>query len=144
MKNTLIRLIVFFSCVMCFCNVYAEKNAQDIKNNAEKLVFTDPQKPIVVSKSSPIITVKLKSNPTTGYSWYLTKYDSMLIEPLSGSYIRPVSQLAGAPGYILWKFKVKPAAFTVPVITRISLIYARPWDLTDATSNQLVVVTENH
>ena len=37
--------------------------------------MSDPSKPIVVQSSAPEFTIHLASNPTTGYSWFLKKYN---------------------------------------------------------------------
>jgi inhibitor of cysteine peptidase len=91
--------------------------------------FTDPAKPIMVGKTSSTFTIKLKSNPTTGFSWFLVGYDSNVIKPVSHKYYAPNTKLVGASGYEKWIFKVKPAGFVVPQITKIQLAYTRPWNL---------------
>ena len=91
--------------------------------------FTNPAKPIYVDSSSDTLTIKLKANPTTGYSWYLQSIDSPWLVPLSHRYVPPVSQLAGAPGYDVWTFKIKPTYKMVPFYTEIELIYTRPWQV---------------
>ena len=91
--------------------------------------FTDPAKPIVVSKQHPIFTIKLPSNRTTGFMWVLVHYNDHLIEPLSAAYRAPDSKLIGAPGYEIWKFKVKTIGCVVPQVTNLKLSYARSWNL---------------
>ena len=94
---------------------------------AEDNNFTDPTKSIQVSLGSPTILLKLKSNPTTGYSWFLVDYNHDLLTPLKWKYMPPTSDLVGASGYELWTFQVNQKAFMVPQLTQITLQYTRPW-----------------
>ena len=91
--------------------------------------FTDLNKPIVVSKKSPVVTITLPSNSTTGYMWILTKYNNNLIKPLKQKYYGSKKNLAGAGGYEVWTFRVKSSGFTVPQVIEVNLIYAQPWEL---------------
>lgn len=106
--------------------------------------FTDPAKTIVVSKKSPTITIKLKANPTTGFSWFLAHYDDKLLIPISAKYYPPSdNKLIGAPGFTVWKFRVRNNAFNVPQMTNIALQYMRPWTLEGAMRVFITVITEN-
>ena len=98
----------------------AEKKPQEVG-------FTDPNKAIQITKQAQKVILKLKSNPTTGYSWLLVHYDPNLVEPISRKYVAPKSQSVGAPGYEVWRFAVNAKAFVVPQMTEITLQYARPW-----------------
>lgn len=91
--------------------------------------FTDLNKPIMVSKKDPVVTLTLQSNRTTGFKWLLTKYDSNMLKPISQKYYAPKKKLPGAGGYEVWKFKVKPLGFKVPQVIDINLLYAQPWEL---------------
>lgn len=95
---------------------------------AQNIDFTNPQKSLLATPSSANIIIKVKSNPTTGYSWFLVNYNENLLSPISHKYYAPTSQLVGASGYELWKFRVNTAAFIMPQITTITLQYARPWE----------------
>lgn len=88
------------------------------------------EKPIaVVSPNKTTFEIQLKSNPTTGYSWFLRDYNNNLLEPVKHEFIAPKDKkLAGAPGMESWKFKAKPAAFLVPQETTIRFVYMRPWE----------------
>lgn len=105
------------------------------------LRFTDLSKPIVVTQKSPFFTITLQSNATTGFTWFLTNYDSKLVTPLSMTYHPPISQMVGAPGIMEWKFKVNPEAFIVPEYTTIALAYMRPWTMHGVTYYNAIIVT---
>lgn len=106
-------------------------NEVDTKSNN---VFTEEKLNILVSPHQPEFTLKLKSNPTTGYTWFLRGYDSNLISPVKHSFQAGNQKLMGAPGFEYWTFRVKPAGFTVPQQTMIRMIYARPWASSDSST----------
>jgi inhibitor of cysteine peptidase len=92
-------------------------------------IYTQDKLAAVVTSDQPEFVIKLKSNPTTGYSWFLRDYNFELIVPISHVF-EPAEdkKLLGAPGYETWIFKAKPAAFVVPQQTSIRFVYARPWE----------------
>lgn len=90
--------------------------------------FSSDKKPLTVQAKKPEFTLTLQSNATTGYSWFLKRYNRHLFSSVTHRYVAPNSQLAGAPGYEVWTFKLAPAAFKVPQTTKIVMVYARPWE----------------
>ena len=95
---------------------------------AEKpAVYTEDKLGVTVTAEQPQFIIKLKSNPTTGYSWFLRKYDEKLLKPVKQNFIPGDKKLIGAPGYQEWIFTVKQDAFVVPQQTIIHFVYARPW-----------------
>lgn len=124
----MIRLAGFISFLtLLFCsNSYADNNG--VANVTPPV--SNPQKSITVTQNAPQFTITLSSNPTTGYSWYLSGYDSNLLNVVSHTYTSAANtKLIGAGGTETWVFSVKPAAFSAPHITTINLIYARSWDV---------------
>jgi inhibitor of cysteine peptidase len=94
--------------------------------------FTDPNKTIVIKADKPEFVIELTANPTTGYTWLLKSYDNSLILPIKHHYVaNKANKLAGAGGKERWLFEVKSKGFSVPHVTKIILIYARPWNLQD-------------
>jgi len=92
-------------------------------------VFQQSKPAVTVTVDKPEFVIKLKSNPTTGFSWFLKDYDAGLIEAVGHKYYPSGNKnLIGAPGFELWSFKVKPAAFTVPHELEIKFVYVRPWE----------------
>lgn len=106
----------------------------EVKGTANNNVYTQDQVNISVAAKQPTFVIKLKSNPTTGYSWFLREYDSNIITPVKRTYQAPDTKLIGAPGFDLWTFKVKPNAFLVPHQTTLRMIYARPWQGSDSAT----------
>jgi inhibitor of cysteine peptidase len=85
-----------------------------------------------VNPSQSDMVLRLKSNRTTGYGWYLKTYDHNLLSLKSYRYIAPNAQLAGAPGVEEWHFKVLSTANIAPQLSQITFSYMRPWELSDA------------
>lgn len=108
------------------------------KPKTETAIYTEEKTNFSIAANQPTFIIKLKSNPTTGYSWFLREYDDSLITPVKHSFEK-VSEgnLMGAPGYELWTFTIKPAGFTVPQQTILRFVYTRPWQSNDG-STQLV------
>lgn len=90
---------------------------------------SDPEKSIVVTASQPEFTIRLASNPTTGYSWFIKRYNKSFLSIQKHQFLPPTSQIVGAGGVDLWVFKVNPEAFVAPHIFKIKLVYARPWEV---------------
>ncbi|MDR3492880.1 MAG: protease inhibitor I42 family protein [Gammaproteobacteria bacterium] len=116
-----IKYLLVFMVVMASGYVWsADKDAN---------VYTQDKVTIMVAAHQPEFTIKLKSNPTTGYSWFLKEYPKKLIEPVKHVYEAPQNKkLMGAPGYEFWTFKMKSESFVVPHHVMIQFVYARPWE----------------
>ena len=85
-------------------------------------------KVVTVSKNKRTFVIKLSSNATTGYGWFLQKVDRRLIQPISSRYLPPQNKkMMGAPGVSQWVFRVSSQALNVPQVLSLSLIYIRPW-----------------
>ncbi len=95
---------------------------------------------MTVNQESKSFTLRFKSNRTTGYRWFLAKYDRHLLQPLSYSYEVPSVAMMGASGVSVWTFQVRPAAKLVPGITTITWIYARSWEKPDKTQKHVVTI----
>jgi len=83
---------------------------------------------IAVTPNKKEFVIKLKSNRTTGYSWFLSEFDEEFLEPQAHSYEVTQAKVAGSPGFQVWKFKVNEDAFKVPQQSPLKFVYARPWD----------------
>lgn len=124
----LVTAVLSWAMTPALANEKAKKPSKPEKKPVEttKGVFTDPNKAIQVAQKSPQFSLTLRSNPTTGYSWFLVGYDHNLITPISRRF-KPDTSKVGAPGKDIWTFKVKQQAFVVPQATQITLQYFRPW-----------------
>jgi inhibitor of cysteine peptidase len=71
-----------------------------------------------------LLVVSLASNATTGYSWSLVTDDSRVLPSVGKpTYESPHSQLAGAGGEEVFKFKAAEIGKTM-----LELHYQRPWE----------------
>lgn len=104
--------------------------------------LTDFTKPILVKQNQPEFDINLASNPTTGYSWFITYYNRQQLQLVSHQYISPNTKLVGAGGYETWHFKVNSKAFIAPQMFTIKLLYIRPWEAqVDTKPTVITVVT---
>ena len=92
---------------------------------AQKLTDADSGKTVKV-KVGDSVTISLKGNPTTGYSWRTAKLDGQSIEQ-SGDPKYTVdahqSGMVGVGGKFVFSFKATKSGKT-----QISLEYVRPWE----------------
>ena len=130
------KIIMLCTLLFCVTTFAAEKPP----------VFNSPKQKIIVSQNQPTFTITLQSNPTTGFSWKLGKYDSKLVSFVSQQHIAPQNKkLMGAPGYDVWTFKAIKATYRVNQVGHITLVYARPWTKDGATKvTFMIVVKKNH
>lgn len=112
-----IKLIILFLLTQA---AYAASNSD--------VIFTEDRLGQLITPAHPEFIIKLHSNPTTGYSWFLREYNANYLSPVRHAYEGPSSKLIGAGGYEVWHFKLKPEAFTVPQQTIIRFVYTRPWE----------------
>ena len=115
----------FFVFMLALCaNAFAAKTA-----DKDTYTYTEDKLGIAITADHPQFVVKLKSNPSTGYSWFLRDLDTNLITAVKHEYLPAADRkLMGAPGFEVWTFRMKPAAFQVPQQTLIRIVYARPWE----------------
>lgn len=145
-KNIIAAVVVFFykmsnksidlfrGLLLAFLLCLPFLSAAAVVKPAGGVPYATADKPLVIdaSKSSQL-TVYLKSNPTTGFSWYLTDdYPSSWLRVISHKFVAPKTKLMGAPGYEVWTFQASPDALQVPRVSHISFIYARSWEVPDA------------
>ncbi len=103
--------------------------------SSQAMAVTTPlpteDKPVVMVQSShPEFSIKLKSNPSTGYNWYLRGYDATLLQPVKKTAEGSTDKkLLGAAGYEIWTFRMKQHGFVVPMQTFIRFVYARSWEV---------------
>jgi len=100
----------------------------------------------LLTRKQPTYTLRLNSNPTTGYSWLMVSYPSKLLTVVKHQYIPNSSPakrskgqkepLLGAGGSEIWQFKAKEQAFAFPQLVKIKMMYARSWDVNDQSTTQ--------
>jgi len=120
-KEKTIKKIILISLsilmfALCFSGCSAVGKTLTEKNNGDSINL----------KINDNLEIKLESNPTTGYSWFLSdKVDSTIVSVTDPEFIEPKKdkELVGAGGYEI---------FTIKAIskgkTSIILNYERPWE----------------
>jgi len=122
-------LIKMMLLIMCFSMNQSQARPTTVAEAQLPIVYTEDKPAAVVQANQPEFSIKLKSNPTTGYSWYLRSYDANLVQPVKHVYEAPANKkLIGASGYEIWTFRVKANGFLVPMQTAIRFVYTRPWE----------------
>jgi len=89
---------------------------------------------VISARAGKEFTIRLDSNPTTGYSWQLAEpYDENIIRLLEAEYTPSTTKRVGASGVENWTFlALKKGA------AKISLKYARPWEVNKPPAKEKV------
>ncbi len=70
-----------------------------------------------------VLAFTLDANPSTGYSWEMTKIDQKILQQIGEAEFTPDSTLPGAGGQQVFRFKAVSAGQTA-----LNLIYHRTWE----------------
>ena len=82
---------------------------------------------INIDSRNPQFSVQLPSNPSTGFQWKLTKYDTSLFKLASTHYIVPATKRIGASGKMNYFFMlIKGKKY--PQSSSMSFTYSRAWE----------------
>lgn len=86
------------------------------------------------------LSLKLSSNPSTGYSWKLELKSGSLLQSssLDGTYYPPTNQIPGAGGYQLFELKCSESCY-IGYSEEIKLNYSRPWETVAGTTRTVLV-----
>lgn len=131
-----VRQLSFSLILLFLLSVFSfQAVAKQLKKVNNIPVYTVDQRVIVVKKSQPTFKIKLESNPTTGYTWFLHEYDVNLVTAVDHTFLKPDTKAMGAPGYEVWTLRVKPEAMSVPHEINIRFNYSRPWQGSQSTTS---------
>lgn len=131
----IIYIVIYSNNIYSINNILPSDINADIKPNIKLNIKADlkPDKQyLFVGPQNLEFEITVVSNAgSTGFSWYLDKYDNNIITPVSTENINnnQDDELVGAPIEVKWKFKVNPSVITVPQITHIKLINKRAWEV---------------
>jgi len=70
-----------------------------------------------------LVVISLDANPSTGYTWEIKGLNQAVVQQVGEMEFKPSSELAGAPGTAIFRFKA-----VSPGQTTLTLIYHRPWE----------------
>ena len=96
---------------------------------------------ITVSKKNPEFSIRVKSNPTTGFQWRVKQIDDKILEFSGKKYIKSRSKLIGSGGETVMKFKLKKNK-KYPASTQLILFYSQQWNPNKGTLKKYTVVIE--
>jgi predicted secreted protein len=106
-------------------------------------VFATVKQPVQYLKpGEQTYMLKLPSNPSTGYRWFLVKYNHHVLTLKSHQYFRAKTKLIGGEGLSVWQFSVSPSAYQAPMLGKVTLVYARPWEIDQAKPQTFYFVTQ--
>lgn len=112
------------------------KPAQYVQAKTSIPNYSDSQKAIVLNSKQAQFSIRLPSNRTTGYRWFIHQLDDSLVSLLSEHYDAPHNpKLLGAPGSVTWTFHLNPKAIKGAYRTHIGFVYARPWEVDKAKAS---------
>jgi len=100
--------------------------------SAATKVVTDADKgSTVVLKTGDVLEVRLSSNPTTGYEWYVHKQSTPLLKPSGQSQTQSTQPGVGRPIVQIFKFATAGKGTGV-----LLLHYVRSWEPPDPNEEQ--------
>lgn len=105
------------------------------------LLFScNPQKRIKADYEvvkNTVFELKLKSNPTTGYSWKWIKNKNSRMDSINSVYLQDASApgMTGVGGYEIWKFKGKERG-----VDTLTFEYCRPWEPKSIVETKKIIV----
>src|SRR5688572_7444374 len=117
LKGKLMRYLLYITLLFTFFSAWADN------------IYTQDKNTITLSANQPEFTIKLKSNPTTGYMWSIKGYDKKYLLLINHRFEAPSNKnLMGAPGYEYFTFKASKQFFSKPKDTNVKFIYIRSWE----------------
>ncbi|MEM9243836.1 MAG: protease inhibitor I42 family protein [Pseudomonadota bacterium] len=125
-----LSILLFFIISTCKAN-----------NNPPSKHPSPPDKASFVSAKNPEYRLSLASNPSTGYHWYIVSYKPEFMRLASYQFDQPTSNKIGSGGQETWLFKLNPIAFKAPMLLKINMIYARPFELDKGEKHTFYIVT---
>lgn len=92
-------------------------------------VYTRYQSNISVDKQNPNFQIKLKSNPSTGYTWSNPSWEgdtTLFAYQHSFEPSKKHEALVGSPGHDVWNFQTNDSAFSSKKLVKIHFIRSAP------------------
>lgn len=94
---------------------------------------------ISVAPGETSFTVSLASNPSTGYDWTVTRFDSKLLKLVTSKYTPDKTNMVGSGGTMAFNFELVSGA-AKPQSTTMEFRYARSWEKDGGTLQNVVVI----
>lgn len=93
---------------------------------------------IHVNAKNPQFVVTLPANPSTGYSWTITSYDTKLLKVTGSKYVGPKVRRIGAGGQMQFTFTLNKG-MSYPKTMQLAFTYSRTWDPKTATLKTVTI-----
>lgn len=143
----LINLISIFLLLLISLKTFAQ-TPQLPMDTSSVSVSKKSQSTLYVKASHPEFSIRLPENVTTGYSWFIKRYNPNFIQVLGKTHqnhphSNTQKSAVGMPGTAVFNFKVLPAALTAPQHLQVTLIYARPWQIQSGEIQTFDIVTSS-
>jgi inhibitor of cysteine peptidase len=91
------------------------------------LSFAADKLSVTVDATRPQFTISLPANPTTGFKWVVSKYDTAHFTYLNDDYVATAPVHMGSGGNSVFHFARK-SGIKYPCCSQMTFRYARPWD----------------
>ena len=79
----------FFKKMMALYLLFFPLGATMASQSNTPPIYTEDKPVIMVTAKQPEFMIKLKSNATTGFSWFLRSYDATIVQPVKESFEKP-------------------------------------------------------
>lgn len=89
-----------------------------------------------INSAQKLLTVNLKANPSTGFTWSIKSYDQELLKLIDSTY-KPSSDRLGSDGDMIYVFSILKDKR--PANTKLVFVYARPWEADPKTVQKIIV-----
>lgn len=103
------------------------------------------QETLMLQSKQAEVTVSLPGNATTGYRWYLTRYDANLLSLAGADYVTDNSKpgLVGVGGVQHFYFKPTATLQLAPQVTKVGFTYMRGWQPQASDKRVIVSIVSN-
>lgn len=144
-----IKYLIATAVLLSHASVYACEDHPAATQGAELakdfVIYSDESKAIMVDESRPDFMIKLPSNPTTGFSWFLVDdFNPNLFEVTASEYEPALKNegVVGAGGYRTFQVHLVSTAFQVPTSAKLHFLYAKSWEV-DGNIKEFTIRTFN-
>ena len=102
------------------------------------LGFSAEKLSVTVDADASQFTVSLPANPTTGFKWVVSKYDTTHFNYLSSEYVATLPARIGSGGHSVFHFSRK-SGVKYPRTSHMLFHYARAWEAKSGTDMDVTI-----
>lgn len=125
-----------------FAFAHGHEKTQPTPNKHDHSIASQESQTILLKPGQKTFSIKLKANATTGYQWFLKKYDDDLVKVKDYQYVVDASheKMVGVGGTAEFTFKADSDFLKAPQQTTLYFVYLQPWNKGGKGQCQKVVV----